>query len=212
MTIIPVLPRLLPLTLLTLGLGACGGLQLGSLSPSPSHQGMDHVHSMDLGPANATYDLRFLDAMVVHHQGAVTMAETALKHSQRAEIRQLAEAILASQTREIDQMQAWRRAWYPQASSTPIMYHGEMAHDMPMTGEIAAAMRMDVDLGPADGDFDRRFIDAMVPHHQGALTMAADLQAKTQRPELKALAADIIASQTQEIDQMLTWRQAWYGS
>jgi uncharacterized protein (DUF305 family) len=52
----------------------------------------------------------------------------------------------------------------------------------------------------------------MVPHHQGALTMAADLQAKTQRPELKALAADIIASQTQEIDQMLTWRQAWYGS
>jgi uncharacterized protein (DUF305 family) len=109
-------------------------------------------------------------------------------------------------------MQAWRRAWYPQASSTPIMYHGEMAHDMPMTGEMAAAMRMDVDLGPADGDFDRRFIDAMVPHHQGALTMAADLQAKTQRPELKALAADIIASQTQEIDQMLTWRQAWYGS
>jgi uncharacterized protein (DUF305 family) len=81
-----------------------------------------------------------------------------------------------------------------------------------MTGEMAAAMRMDVDLGPADGDFDRRFIDAMVPHHQGALTMAADLQAKTQRPELKALAADIIASQTQEIDQMQTWRQAWYGS
>jgi uncharacterized protein (DUF305 family) len=52
----------------------------------------------------------------------------------------------------------------------------------------------------------------MVPHHQGALTMATDLQAKTQRPELKALAADIIASQTQEIDQMQTWRQAWYGS
>jgi uncharacterized protein (DUF305 family) len=42
--------------------------------------------------------------------------------------------------------------------------------------------------------------------------MATDLQAKTQRPELKALAADIIASQTQEIDQMQTWRQAWYGS
>jgi len=38
------------------------------------------------------------------------------------------------------------------------------------------------------------------------------MAAKTQRPELKALAADIIASQTQEIDQMQTWRQAWYGS
>ena len=211
-TIIPSLSRLLPLALLTLGLGACGGLQLGSLSSSTSHQGMDHAHSMDLGPADATYDLRFLDAMVVHHQGAVTMAETALKHSQRAEIRQLAEAIVASQNREIDQMQAWRKAWYPDASSTPIMYHAEMAHDMPMTGEMAAAMRMDVDLGPADQDFDRRFLDAMVPHHQGALTMAADLQAKTQRPELKALAADIIAVQTQEIDQMQSWRQAWYGS
>ena len=208
----PFLPSLLPLALLTLGLGACGGLQLGSLSPSPSHQGMEHTHDMDLGPADATYDLRFLDAMVVHHQGAVTMAETALKHSQRPEIRQLAEAILASQRREIDQMQAWRQTWYPQASSTPIMYHAEMAHDMPMTGEMAAAMRMDGDLGPADQDFDRRFIDAMVPHHQGALTMATDLQVKTQRPELKALAADIITVQTREIEQMLTWRQAWYGS
>ncbi|MEB3313513.1 MAG: DUF305 domain-containing protein, partial [Cyanobacteriota bacterium] len=66
--------------------------------------------------------------------------------------------------------------------------------------------------GPADQDFDRRFLDAMVPHHQGALTMAADLQAKTQRPELQTLAADIITVQTQEIDQMLTWRQTWYGS
>ena len=140
------------------------------------------------------------------------MAETALKHSQRPEIRQLAQTILASQKQEIDQMQTWRSAWYPQASSTPIMYHAEMAHDMPMTGEMAAAMRMDMDLGPADQDFDRRFIDAMVPHHQGALAMAADLQAKSQRPELKALAASIISVQTQEIDQMLNWRRVWYGS
>lgn len=212
MRISPSLPKLLPLALLTLGLGACGGVQMGAMTSPTSQPAMDHTHGMDLGPADATYDLRFLDAMVVHHQGAVTMAETALKHSQRPEVRQLAQAMLASQNREIAQMQAWRQAWYPQASSNPIMYHAEMAHDMPMTGEMAAAMRMDGDLGAADQNFDRRFLEAMVLHHQGALTMAADLQAKTQRPELKALAADMIAVQTREIAQMQSWRQSWYGS
>ncbi|MFH7242743.1 MAG: hypothetical protein ACHWZW_07815 [Spirulina sp.] len=43
-------------------------------------------HTMDLGPADATYDLRFIDALVIHHQGAVTRADSALGQSQRSEI------------------------------------------------------------------------------------------------------------------------------
>jgi uncharacterized protein (DUF305 family) len=51
----------------------------------------------------------------------------------------------------------------------------------------------------------------MIPHHVGAVEMAEDLKGKSQRPELLALADDIIASQQAEIDQMEAWRQNWYG-
>jgi len=77
------------------------------------HHG-DMMHDMDLGPADATYDLRFIDAMVKHHEGAIVMAEEALDKSERAEIRQLATEIIAEQKTEIAQMQEWRQAWYGQ--------------------------------------------------------------------------------------------------
>lgn len=168
-------------------------------------------HGMDLGPADASYDLRFIDGMVPHHEGALAMAEAALAHSKRPEIRQLAENILAAQQTEIAQMQAWRAAWYPDAPNVPMMYHAEMNHDMPMSEDMISNLRMDVDLGKADDDFDRRFLNAMIPHHEGAVTMAEDLKQKSDRPELLALADEIIASQQAEINQMQQWRQAWYG-
>lgn len=176
-----------------------------------SHVDMAHGnHAMDLGPADATYDLRFIDAMVIHHQGAVMMAEAALEHSQRPEIRQLAEAIIAAQAQEIDQMQQWRKAWYPDASAEPVMYHAAMKHDMAMSEAMAATMRMDVDLGTADDEFDLRFLNAMIPHHEGALVMAKDLQTNSTRPEMQTLAEAILTSQQSEIDQMQQWRQDWY--
>jgi uncharacterized protein (DUF305 family) len=169
----------------------------------------DHV--MDLGPADATYDLRFIDAMILHHGGAVVMAEAALEHSQRPEVRQLAEDIIAAQAVEIEQMQQWRQEWYPDASPEPVMYHAAMNHDMAMSGEMAAAMRMDMDLGGADDEFDLRFLKAMIPHHEGALAMAQEAQAKSTRPEMQTLAEAILTSQQAEIDQMQQWSKAWYG-
>jgi len=50
----------------------------------------------------------------------------------------------------------------------------------------------------------------MIPHHQGAITMAQDALSKSKRPEIKQLAQEIITSQQKEIDQMKQWRQAWY--
>ncbi len=179
------------------------------------HDAMMHpgamMHDMDLGPADATYDLRFIDAMIMHHEGAIVMAEEALDKSERAEIRQLATEIIAEQETEIAQMQEWRQAWYPDAPAEPVMHHAEMGHDMPMSDEMAAAMRMDMDLGPADEEFDLRFINAMIPHHEGAVAMADDLREKSNRPEMQALADDIISAQQAEIEQMAAWRQAWYG-
>lgn len=170
----------------------------------------DMMHDMDLGPADATYDLRFIDAMTVHHEGAIVMAEAALENSERDEIIQLATDIISEQEREIAQMREWREEWYPEAPEEPVMYHEEMDHDMAMSDEMAAAMRMDMDLGPADEEFDLRFINAMILHHEGAVEMAQDLKEKSDRSEMQDLADDIISAQQAEIDQMEAWRQEWY--
>jgi uncharacterized protein (DUF305 family) len=58
--------------------------------------------------------------------------------------------------------------------------------------------------------FDAQFIDGMIEHHQGAVDMARQVLAESERPELLALAEAIIAAQEAEIAQMLAWRDAWY--
>jgi len=65
---------------------------------------MDHSMAMNLGAADANYDLRFIDAMKLHHQGAVAMAKEAQQKSQRPEIRQLADKIIKTQSQEIEQL------------------------------------------------------------------------------------------------------------
>jgi uncharacterized protein (DUF305 family) len=188
-----------------------GGKQDTMHGGSMNHgSGMNHSMSMDLGPADADYDLRFVDAMTPHHQGAVEMAKEALSKSKRPEIKKLAQDIIAAQNREINQLKQWRQAWYPKAGSTPMAWHAPMNHMMAMSPEQMQAMMMKGDLGAADAQFDLRFINAMMPHHEGALVMGQDALSKSKRPEIKKLAQEIVTSQQKEIDQMKQWRQAWY--
>ncbi|HEY9846710.1 MAG TPA: DUF305 domain-containing protein, partial [Candidatus Caenarcaniphilales bacterium] len=151
-----------------------------------SEQG--HPMSMDLGPADADYDLRFIDAMSIHHQGAVEMAQDALNKAKHPEIKQLAQDIITAQNREIRQLKQWRQQWYPQASSKPMAYHAQMGHTMEMPSQQAKSMMMSGNLGPADAEYDLRFMKAMIPHHEGAVTMAQDALNKSQHPEIKQLA------------------------
>ncbi len=71
-------------------------------------------------------------------------------------------------------------------------------------------MMMNMDLGAADDQFDLRFLNAMIPHHEGAVVMAQDTLNKSKRPEVKKLAQEIITSQQTEIKQMQQWKQTWY--
>jgi uncharacterized protein (DUF305 family) len=172
-----------------------------------NHGGMGH--NMDLGPADADYDLRFIDAMMPHHEGAVVMAQDMATKTKRPELKKLAQNILKAQPQEIAQMQQWRKDWYPKAPATPMAWHSEMKHMMAMEPAQMKAMKMDMDLGKADDGYDLRFIQAMIPHHEAAVTMAKDLAQKTKRPELQKLAKEIITSQQAEIDQMKQWQTAW---
>jgi uncharacterized protein (DUF305 family) len=175
-----------------------------------NHGGMNHSMAMDLGPADANYDLRFIDSMIPHHEGAVMMAKEALQKSKRPEIKKLANEIIKAQNQEIAQLKQWRQTWYPKASSKPVAYDAKLKKTVDMSSQQMQAMMMNMDLGAADNEFDLRFINAMIPHHEGALTMANDATSKSKRPQIKKLAQDIISSQKAEISQMQQWRQAWY--
>ncbi|MDF2208686.1 DUF305 domain-containing protein [Limnospira platensis] len=180
----------------------------GETVPTMDHGGMDHA-DMDLGPADENYDLRFIDAMIPHHEGAIIMAQEVLGKSERPELQNLAVEIIQAQATEIAQMREWRQAWYPDAPDTPMAWDNQMNHMIEMSPQQISAMRMDMDLGEADDEFDRRFLQAMIPHHEGALVMAKDLQEKSDRPEMQSLAEDILTSQEAEIDQMEAWLKEW---
>jgi uncharacterized protein (DUF305 family) len=198
-------------------LACAGSLILSACSPESKMPGMTQMPGMNhgsmnmsLGPKDENFDLRFIDGMTPHHEGAVVMAQEALQKSQRPEMKQLAQGIIDAQQKEIAEMKQWRQSWYPKADATPMMYSAEMGHMMPMSEEMKSSMMMNVDLGAADDQFDLRFLNAMIPHHQAAVTMAQETLEKSDRPEIKQLAQAIISSQQQEISQMQQWKKAWY--
>lgn len=82
---------------------------------------------------------------------------------------------------------------------------------MEMSSEQMQTMMMSQNLGAADAEFDLRFINAMIPHHEGAVTMAQDALSKSKRPEIKKLAQEIVKAQEIEIKEMQQWRKAWYN-
>jgi uncharacterized protein (DUF305 family) len=64
------------------------------------------------GKEGADFDKVFLNEMIVHHQGAIDMAELALAHAQHQEVKDLAQAIISAQTTEIQKMKEWQTAWF----------------------------------------------------------------------------------------------------
>jgi uncharacterized protein (DUF305 family) len=66
---------------------------------------------MEIPQDERPFDLRFLEAMISHHQGAIHMAQAALEQAERPEIRQMAEEVISVQEAEIAQMQQWAAEW-----------------------------------------------------------------------------------------------------
>ena len=170
-----------------------GTVMTSTMMTGTMMSGMEHGAMMD---PDQPFDAQFIDGMIKHHQGAVEMAQTALEQSDRAEVRQLAAAVIATQTPEIEQMTAWRTAWYPDLSATAGMQMG--------MGDMAISTDESV-------PFDQRFLTAMISHHQGAINMATMAQTQAEHAEIQQMAAAIISAQQAEIEQMQMWLIEWFG-
>jgi uncharacterized protein (DUF305 family) len=172
-----------------------GGMMNGSMMGGTTNGGM---MNNGLGDSSAPFDQRFLDQMIVHHQGAVRSAQIMIADSARPELRDLAQRIISTQQREIDQMRQWRQDWYGTAnnSALPGMMSGG-----PLGGAMMSRDQMRQMMG-ASADFDRMFLQMMIPHHEAAIAMAQQALAQAEHPEVKALAQGIITTQRAEIAEM----------
>lgn len=136
-------------------------------------------------------DIMFAQMMIPHHQQAVDMSTLAETHTTNPEILALAKQIKDAQAPEIEQMTAW-------IDSTGAGM--DMGHDMGMGGMLSEEQM--AALGNAQGaDFDKLYLEGMIGHHQGALDMAKMIENST-NAEAKTLAANIMTSQTAEIEKM----------
>ena len=130
-------------------------------------------------------DLKFAEEMIPHHEQAVLMSDIALTNSTSDEILALARDIKSAQAPEIKQMGSWEGV-------RPSTHMGHMMDGMLSDEQIQ-------ELRDSEGAaFDRLFLEGMIAHHEGAITMAQKV-IDSKSKKVADLAAGIIEAQEKEI-------------
>lgn len=178
-------------------------------SASPSATNSDGAHN--------DADVSFARMMIPHHQQAIEMSDMLLsKQGIEPDVVNLASGIKSAQGPEIEQMQSWLQEWG--VSSTPSAT-GMPGHDMPghdMQGDDAVGdmppmaaghgMMSEADMAAlqnAQGaEASRLFLEQMISHHEGAITMAQQEIDDGQFAPAIDMARNIVSSQQAEIEEM----------
>lgn len=146
-------------------------------------------------------DRAFVNNMIPHHEGAIAMAELAPGRAQRPEIRRLARDIRTAQQGEIGVLSS---------------VQDDLKKEDGVVADIGSGAghettKSDLEMLREASDFDRMFIEMMIPHHRAAIDMAAVESRNGDNPRLKKLARSIVGAQEREIKQMEAWFADWYG-
>jgi uncharacterized protein (DUF305 family) len=89
------------------------------------------------------------------------------------------------------------------------MNHDQMGHGSMGMGSGGMARQMVIENGKYS---DERFIDAMVPHHQGAIAMAEVALENAQHAEIKDLSRNIVSTQQAEIEELKSIKKEEFGT
>ena len=171
-------------------------------APGQDSRVVDAAAAADLSKVAFTpADVRFMQGMIGHHAQALDMTALVPSHSSSDAIRKLAQRIELSQADEIKMMQEWLTR---RGQKVPDL-HAHHAPGAPLMPGMLTAEEM-ARLGQVKGpEFDRLFLEFMIKHHEGALTMVQDLFAQPgagQESDVFAFASDVDADQRMEIDRM----------
>jgi uncharacterized protein (DUF305 family) len=187
--------------LAALVLAACGGGghdmgSMGSDSASPSASA-----SAEAGKHNDA-DVSFATEMIQHHRQAVEMADLAADRASSQEVKDLATKIKGAQDPEIKTMSGWLTSW---GEEVPADMSGMEGHDMGDMSSMPGMMSSE-DMGKLEkasgAEFDKMFLEMMIKHHEGAVSMAKTEKANGEYGPAVKLADDVITAQTAEIEQM----------
>ncbi|ALO08165.1 DUF305 domain-containing protein [Streptomyces sp. CS149] len=178
-------------------LAACGG----NGDSSAGHDGHSKESpsasaSASQGQQNAA-DVAFAKGMIPHHRQAVEMADLAPSRAGSAEVKALAEQIKKAQDPEIKTLSGWLTSWGEEVPAEGAMDHSEHGMSGMMTAED-----MDKLKDSSGKAFDTAFMEMMIKHHEGAVSMAETEKADGSYEPAKKMADAIITSQTAEITQM----------
>src|SRR3979409_2071337 len=143
-------------------------------TPSPAAQ----AKADGRRPSYTAADVHFVAGMIGHHAQAIQMAGWAPSHGASAAVRVLCERIVVAQNDEIAFAQRWLREHNEVAPPADPRGHvmPGMDHPMLMPGMLTHEQMPQWDAARG-GEFDRLFLKGMIQHHQGALTMVAQLLA-----------------------------------
>jgi uncharacterized protein (DUF305 family) len=205
-----VFSRLVLVTALAVGVGACktasGGSSTGTRILQPGAPGQDNKtinteQATDLSKVGHTAaDVKFMQGMIGHHAQAVEMVALINERTQNQDLKMLGLRIQISQDDEMDMMRKWLEARGEKVPG-PHAHHepGGFMPGMLTTEEMAA-------LAAARGkEFDRLFLQGMIKHHAGAITMVEELfktPGAGQDGDIFAFASDVDSDQRMEIDRM----------
>lgn len=139
-------------------------------------------------------DVMFASMMIPHHEQAIEMSDVVLaKQGVDPQVVELAQAIKQAQGPEIEQLRGWLAAW----GAEPATDHSGHGMDGMMSEEDMAA------LGSASGpEASKLFLEQMIEHHEGAVTMAETHLDQGQNPDALKLAQAVVDTQTAEIQTM----------
>ena len=128
----------------------------------------------------------FLEHMIPHHGEAVATAQTIVERSNNAEVKDLAQAIIAAQETEITNMKDWYQTWYGSEFKADGDYHVMMPD---LSGKTGA-------------ELDRAFLEGMIEHHFAALNKAQEVAPYIQHDEIRTLVKNIAETQSAEMVKM----------
>jgi uncharacterized protein (DUF305 family) len=161
-------------------------------------------------PMHVDADVRFMQGMIHHHGQALDMTDLLSSRTESEQMRLLAQRIDISQTDEIGMMDGWLASRGEEAPKVREEEASPLNDDQLMPGMLTE--RQMAQLAAATGEvFDRLFLEFMIVHHEGALTMVSELflvSGAGQEPDIFKFASDVDADQNIEIGRMSTMLQA----
>jgi uncharacterized protein (DUF305 family) len=171
-------------------------------APGEPTQEITAQQAIDLRAIRATAaDVEFMQGMIGHHQQAIEMAELLATRTNDDTMRKLGHRIEISQVDEIRLMQQWLTGHHQAVPDEHAMH----MHGATLMPGMLTPDEMDHLAATKGKTFDQLFLEGMIKHHGGALTMVADLFSQAgagQDPDIFMFVSDVDADQRAEIARM----------